>query len=389
MRTVIIGNGGAAVESIKALRDCGNNTEIHLFSDSAFPAVNPMLLTHYIAGEIGLEDLFPFNEDIYQKCAVDLHLGSRVRRIDAVKKTVENAAGVSLSYDNCIICSGASPVIPEKYKSKAVFTVRTVQDAIALKKRISAGMKALVVGASMIGIKVTEALVGQGIDVTMTDMQANVFPMAAHVNCAALIERKLIDNGVKLSLAKDVPDVSQYEIIVVCVGVSPNIDFVDKTQVNTERGILVDRYMRTNCEGLYAAGDCAQMRSSVSGNVAHGLWASARYMGKTAGSNISGRNEACFEVIRHNSTRFFGLDFASIGDISQGDDVFEMESHGRYCMISWKDGRIMGINLLNMPEISGILKSKTVKSRELSAVAMGLVFGRYPNIRDAFLERGA
>ena len=91
----------------------------------------------------------------------------------------------------------------------------------------------------------------------------------------------------------------------------------------------------------------------------------------------------------------FGGDFASIGDISQGgdiscgDDVFEMESRGKYCRINWKDGRIMGINLLNMPEISGILKSHVQKSQEFSTIAMCKVFDKSPPVREAFLKRGA
>ena len=389
MRTVIIGNGGAAVESVVALRGGGNDSEIHLFSDSAFPALNPTLLTYYIAGKMGFEDLFPFDGDIYRRYEVKLHLGSRVTQLDAVNKTVENDAKVKMSYDNCIVCSGAGPVIPKRYQDRAVYTIRSAQDAISLKKQISEGKKALVVGASMVGIKVVEALAGNGVEVTLTDTQDHVFPLTSHARCSALIERRLLELGIHLELATDNPDLSWYDIIVVCVGVTPNIGFIDKTQIDTDNGILIDRFMRTSCEGLYAAGDCARIRASGSGSLAPGLWASARYMGRTAGNNIAGKNEACFEVVRHNSTRVFDMDFSSIGDISQGDDIFEMESRGKYCMISRKEDQIMGINLLNMPEISGILKSQTISSQGLSAITMGKVFGRHPRIRKAFLERGA
>ena len=96
-----------------------------------------------------------------------------------------------------------------------------------------------------------------------------------------------------------------------------------------------------------------------------------------------------FETVRHNITRFFGIDFASIGDITQGDDIFETGSSGSYCRIVWKDRRLVGINLLNMPEISGILKSQVQNLREIPDIALGGVFGKYPLIRKAFLERGA
>ena len=388
MKTIIIGSGGAAVESVMALRAGGYDSEIHLFTDSTFPPLNPTLLTYFIAGKIGFEELFPFSGDLFEKLGVTLHSSSKVMKLDAIGKTVENFAGVKMDYDNCVVCSGASPVIPVEYQDAGVCTVRSVDDAIALKKRISPGKKALVAGASMTGIKVVEALIQKGMDVTLADTQDHVFPFAAHKNCAALIESLLAGNGVNLLLGAGNPDLSRYDIIVVCVGVKPNIDFIDKTQITANDGVLVDKFMRTNCGGLYAAGDCAEMRDGAAGHVATGLWASARYMGRTAGRNIAGKNEACCEVIRNNSTRFFGVDFASIGDISLGDDVFEMESRGKYCRIAWKDGGITGINLLNMPEISGILKSHTQKSGVLSTMAMCRVFDKYPPVREAFLKRG-
>jgi len=416
LRTVIIGNGGAAMECIAAMRagvpkyggvnsgrvhnvgslnscgepdGCGPDGEIHLLSDSLFPAINPTLLTYFIAGKIGLEDIFPFNRDFYDKHDVKLHTGAKVIKLDASGKTVENDAGFAISYDNCVICSGASPGIPGVYQDKDIYTIRSVRDAIALKKQIEKGKKALVAGASMTGLKVVEALVGQGVETSLTDIQPHVFPLAACPECAGMIQRELEKQGVRLYLGTNDHDISGYDIVVVCAGIQPNIEFIDKTQVDTDKAVLVDRYMRTNCDGLYAAGDCAQLRDRGPQPGAVGLWSNARYMGRTAGRNVFGENEAYYETVRHNITRFFGIDFASIGDISQGDDIFETGSSGKYCRIAWKDGRPVGINLLNMPEISGILKSRVQNLEEIPAIMLGRVFSEYPLIRKAFLERGA
>jgi len=257
---------------------------------------------------------------------------------------------------------------------------------MALKEQISVQTKALVVGASMVGIKVVEALVKLGADVSLSDMQEHVFPLSAYAECASRIESHLGDIGVGLYLGQNKPDLARFDTIVVCVGVRPNIGFLDKAQVDTDRGVIVDRFMRSGCDGLYAAGDCAQIRDDGSGCITSGLWASARYMGRTAGGNIAGRNDACFEVIPHNNTRFLGMDFISIGDISQCGDVFEMELAGKYCKIVRKDDRIVGINLLNMPEVSGILKSMTYREPDLLNAAVGKLFGSYPRIREFILK---
>ena len=161
MRVIIIGNGGAAIESIIAMRRGGYDSEIHLFSDSVFPAINPTLLTYYIADKIGMEDVFTCSGDFYKEYRVDLHMGSKVVKLDAVGKTVENAAGVKMSYDSCIVCSGASPVIPKEYQGKFVYTIRSVSGAIELKKGIATKKKALIAGASLIGLKVGETGCGR------------------------------------------------------------------------------------------------------------------------------------------------------------------------------------------------------------------------------------
>ena len=86
MRTVIIGNGGAAMESLIALRGSGYDSEIHVFSDSTFPAMNPTLLTYFIAGKIGFEGLFPYSNDIYDRYGVNLHRDSKVTGLDIFSK---------------------------------------------------------------------------------------------------------------------------------------------------------------------------------------------------------------------------------------------------------------------------------------------------------------
>lgn len=375
------------MESLMALRNGGYDSEIHLFTDSSLPAMNPTLLTYYIAGKIGLDELFPYGDDMCSKYGVNQHKGSKVTRLDAMGKTVENADGLKMSYDHCVVCSGASPTIPAGYDGDNVFTIRAIHNATALKERVSAGKSALVVGASMIGVKVVEALVVQGMDVHLTDTQEQVFPLVAHLSCARLIEQQLRKKGVDLYLGTEYPPLSQYDLVVICAGVKPNIGFIDTSQVETDSGILVDKYMRTSCEGLYAAGDCTEMRGSDVRLAAPGLWASARYMGRAAGWNIAGKNEPCAEVVRHNITRFFDTEFVTIGEMHSGDSFTEMEAKDRYCRISWKDNRISGVNLINMPEISGVLRSLINKDLGLSPIALGMVFKRYPQIREAFLER--
>ena len=387
MGTVIIGNGGAALESVMALRNGGYDSEIHLFSDSVSPAFNPTLITYFIGGKIEPEDIYFKESDFYDRHGVKLHPGSKVVKVDGAGKTVRTADGISLKYDHCIVCSGASPFIPEEYKRENAYTIRSVDEAAALKRQISAGKKALVAGASMIGIKVVEALVKQGVDVTLSELQPHMFPISAHPNCAKMVERMLEKEGVRLMFGNRNPDLSQYDFIVVCVGVRANVDFIDPAQVKTDKGILVDKFMRTNCDDLYAAGDCAQISDVEYGDAAQWLWPSARYMGRTAGKNIAGGDAVCRKVIRHVNTNFFDINFASVGVTFDSDDVFERTFGEKYIRIVWEDNWMVGLNLLNMPDVSGILMSQALKAPKLSDPALNMVFDKYPPIREAFLGK--
>jgi 3-phenylpropionate/trans-cinnamate dioxygenase ferredoxin reductase subunit len=419
----VIGSGCAALESIKAMRENGYDQDIHLFSDSLWPSYNPMLVTYYASGKIDFDTLFPYgaNMDFYKRYDVKLHLGSPVTKLDAVNKTVCNEAGVEINYDKCLVATGASPLIPpiEGIQNKNVFKVRTVEDAINLKKLMKSGKKrVLVVGASMVGIKMVEMYVKSGLDVYFADMATHMFPLAAHENCAELLEEALINKGVKLRLkaalnkveetstglktyykGNDEPD--EVDFIIMCIGVRANIGFIDREQVETQAGLLVDTHMQTNCEGLYAAGDVAQGNNILSGEKQIiGLWANGRYQGKTAGENMVGKATQYHGNVVHNITHYFDVDFIGVGDVKGGDEVFEKynKEKGEYCRLVWKKGKLVGINLLNTPEISGILKGYLMKglfidknyalqSFEADNFVMTKLYKEYPDLKKILKER--
>jgi 3-phenylpropionate/trans-cinnamate dioxygenase ferredoxin reductase subunit len=154
------------------------------------------------------------------------------------------------------------------------------------------------------------------------------------------------------------------DYLVVCVGVRPNVSFLDRQQVRMDRGILVDETMRTNCEDLYAAGDVTQGGDLLSGEQRIiGLWANARLQGRTAGLNMAGCWTRYPGTVPHNITHFMDIDLVSAGDVLKGDTVYEDMDADRYtyCRFVWTAGRLTGFNLLNMPQVSGILKNHLIK----------------------------
>jgi len=381
---VIIGNGCAGAEAIKALREGGYRREIHLFTDSRWPVSNPMLTTYYAAGKIGFDGLFPYgaSQEFYSKHGVDVHVETPVVALDAEQRVVYAKSGLELKYDQCLVATGATPVLPpvEGMDSARVYTMRTVDDAIRLKKAMARKPgKALVVGASMVGIKVMEFFYDAGVDVCLADLARQIFPLAAHPECAQIIEERLKQKGIKLRLGAGIERVEETaagvrayfggtaegeeaDLLVMCVGVKANTGFMDRKQVAIDRGILVDGHMRASVPGLYAAGDVAQGENLLSGRPEIiGLWSNARYQGRTAGRNMAGGSECSPGNIPHNITHFLRMDFVGVGDVNGYDRMEKKYDGKRFLQLFWREGRLTGANFVDSYTESGVIKNALIK----------------------------
>jgi NAD(P)H-nitrite reductase large subunit len=392
---VIVGNGCAGAECIKALREGGYNEKIHLFTEGRWPVSNPMLTTYYAAGKIGFDRLFPYgaSQEFYLKYWVDVYPGSPVVALDAQQKVVYAKSGLELKYDKCLIATGAAPVLPpvEGIGSDRVYTMRTVEDAIRLKEAMTkTPKKALVIGGSMVWMKLVELFYNAGVEVCLADLAQHLFPLSAHPECAQVIEERLGQKGIKLRLGvgiekveetpqgvrayfKDSPESEEATLLVMCIGVKANTCFIDRKQVVIDKGILVDGHMRTNVPGLYAAGDVAEGKNLLSGgSEIIGLWNNARYQGRTAGRNMAGGNEFFRGNIPHNMTHFMGMDFVSIGDVIGYDRTEKKYDGKRYIQLFWRDGLLTGANFLDSYTESGAIKNGLIKGiRQNSPVLSG------------------
>lgn len=377
----IVGNGAAAIQAVKALRNSNYQNDIHLFSNSIHAAYNPMLTTYFIGGKIPLEQCFPFGFgfEFYKTHGVHLHLGSPVVALDAENQTIQTAGGETYGYEKCLVATGASPFVPPIPGAdiRGVHTLRTIEDALRLKKALSQGIrKALVVGASMVGIKLVELFLTAGIEVCFADMADHIFPVSTDPHCAGIIEGHLARYGVKLRLGEairaiektddgvkayfsDNAEAEEADLAVLCIGVKPNFQFLDQTQVKTEAGIIVDEHMKASAPNLYAAGDVAQGMNLLTGKKeVVALWANAQYQGRTAGRNMAGLGDVFPGSLPQNITRFMDMVLVCIGDPrSDGPAEMTCEADAQLYRRSVREGnKLTCVNLLNDITCAGTLR---------------------------------
>ena len=395
----IIGNGGAAIAAVRALRDSGYGGAIRLITDYSSPAYNPVLLSYYVAGKINRQQCFPYGYDwaFYREHNIELITGSPVVALDCLEHEIVTGNGERITYDKCLVASGARPIVLPipGIDSTKIHCLRTLEDADRLKAALELGpQKVLVVGSSMVGFKMVEVCLQLGIKVSLADITEHVLPRSAHVECAKVIESWLTEQGVELllnkamfqvnhedseaasvhfkSAAKDDPkdestESHHFDLIVFCVGVKANTDFINPSQIHVDQGILVDTKMRTSNSDVYAAGDVAQAHNLQTGQPEIiGLWSNALYQGRTAGRNMAGRYDTLPGSIPHNIISIQNMHFASVGytQACSAEALKIYEQDGARAYLAYCDTHLEGTNLYGNIESAGILKQAIVGQRD-------------------------
>ena len=206
-RFAIIGFGCAGYHALRAIREAGCDAIVDVYSDTDMPPYNPMLTTYYTAGRLPYEGLFPFGslDSIARQYKANVITHTRVASVDAAAKTVTTQDGGCAAYDKILVTTGATAFVPGSFASlKGAFCMRTVDDAVKLHDAIAKRdyKDAVIVGASMVGIKVAELLHKRGCHVTLADMAPHIFALAAYPEVSEMIEARLEKMGIDMVFGK-------------------------------------------------------------------------------------------------------------------------------------------------------------------------------------------
>ena len=303
MKVVVLGGVAAGTKvAAKLKREDGNN-EVVIYTKEKEISYAGCGLPYYIGGAIESRESLVVNtpKKYSSLTGVEVKTEMEAVSVDKDKKTVSFKNGETVSYDNLVIATGASPIKPpvEGVEKEGVFTLRSVDDAVGMRAYVDDNgvHKAVVVGASFIGLEVAENLKAKGVDVTVVDMASQILPGLFDPDMAQYAKKEIQKTGVKIMLGAKLEAIYggvkaegiktsvgniAGEMVVLALGVKPNTAFVSELGLEMEKGaIVVDDKMRTNLDSIYAAGDCALVKNMVTGKRQYSA------MGSTA--NITGR----------------------------------------------------------------------------------------------------
>ncbi|TGL50834.1 pyridine nucleotide-disulfide oxidoreductase [Leptospira wolffii] len=309
---VIVGAGAAGNAAAETLRKEGYQGSVILLGAEKFlPTDRPNLSKDYLAGKIPDEWIPLRSFDFYSENKIDLRLGIEAKEIEPKSKTVLLSDGRKESYDVLILATGSSPIrLPLPGADLPhVFYMRTLGDSNAILEKAKSSKKAVLVGASFIALEVASSLIQRNIEVRLVAPESRPLERILGPELGDFI-RKLHEKkkaifhlGRTLSSIKegsvqlDDGSVLEADLVVAGVGVRPILSLAEQIGLKTDKGILVDEYLRTSDENIYAAGDIVRWPDPHTGlpiRVEH--WSVAERQGQVAARNAIGKKEKFRDV---------------------------------------------------------------------------------------------
>lgn len=302
----IVGAGAAGVAAAEMLRRCGYTDSIKLFDQRhTAPVDRPNLSKDYLAGHAEAEWVNLRPDDFYASHDIELIRGERVVRIDTGSRNIVTESGAIVKFSALLLATGSSPVrlpIPGA-DLPHVFYLRTLDDSNAIIAAARTGRRAVVIGASFIGLEVAASLRDREVAVTVVAPEEMPLERVLGPELGHMVKELHESKGVVFQLGAGVRsiDVDSVELtsgdrlpadfVVVGVGVRPDVALAKDAGLVVDNGVVVDATLETSAPGIYAAGDIASWPDSQGNHLRVEHWVHAERQGQTAARNMLGANE--------------------------------------------------------------------------------------------------
>jgi NADPH-dependent 2,4-dienoyl-CoA reductase/sulfur reductase-like enzyme len=334
MKYMIIGAGAAGLSAATAIRKFDPKGNITVLSNEPFKPYSLCSLPSVLLGEIKETKLARFDFKWWKSNKIGLKLKKEVTRVNPNNKTVEFQYGRPLKYDKLLIATGSKPFIPPLPGNDlhGIFTFNSLNDYKQIKrwlKNIGDKPKAVIIGGGFIGLETAITLHQLGVEVTVIEMLDGVLPRMVDSDISKLVIKKLKTKGVKVKTGCKVTALEgttkvqavtttkgrmNAEMVVWCIGVRPNIEFIKGSGIKTKSGVVVNPKMQTSKPNIYAAGDIIESYDLISERSSiHANWPNAIENGYIAGANMAGHEIEYNGTININTINVFELPVVSIG----------------------------------------------------------------------------
>jgi apoptosis-inducing factor 3 len=358
-RIVIVGGGAAGFAAAEMLRRCEFQGHIvMLSSEAAAPVDRPNLSKDFLAGSAP-DDWLPLRpDDYYAEAGIELRLNTEVESIDTKARNVV-AGGKTIPYDRLLLATGAEPVrlpIPGADPAR-LHGLRSLADCRAIIASAAGARRAVVIGASFIGLEVAASLRARNIEVHVVGLEARPMERVLGPELGDFVRRLHEDHGVIFHLQDTIAAmegaratlksgaVVEADFVVTGVGVRPRLALAEKAGLALDRGVTVNAYLETSAPGVFAAGDIARWPDPHSrDNIRVEHWVVAERQGQTAARNMLGQREA-FDAVPFFWSQHYDVPINYVGHAEKWDEIsIDGDIAAKDCLLRYKSGgRVLAV----------------------------------------------
>jgi len=377
IKYLIVGNGVAGTFAAEHIRKIDAEGSITILTDEGLPFYSRIRLNEYMSGDITEEDLIIKKDAWYDDNRFKLILNTRVTGADPEQQVVTTKKGDSFSYDRLLVATGSHSFVPpiKGVDRTGVFCLRNIQDARNIMAHAANIDNVVIIGGGLLGLESGNALLKAGKKIKVVEFFPRLLPRQLDESGASRLQgimegmgfsfelgtatkeikgtdpaEVLLDNGTRLTA----------EMIIISAGVRPNMELAELLDLEYDKGVLVNEFMQTNREDVYAAGDGIQYKEFL-----YGIWPASMEQGKMAGINMAGGSAQYQGTAMANTLKVAGIDLASAGNIDV-DNEFEsktVSSDKVYKKIVFDNATIIGCIMLGdkkgFNKITKLISEKT------------------------------
>jgi 3-phenylpropionate/trans-cinnamate dioxygenase ferredoxin reductase subunit len=337
---MIVGAGECGARAALTLREQAYGGPVTLIgAERHHPYERPPLSKALEPGCDGLKLKTIASRESLARIGVTLLAPAEVVAIARAERRVRLADGASIAYDKLLLATGATPrPLPIAAGLDHCVTLRTFDDALTIRSRLSAGRRLAIIGGGFIGLELAAIASALGVEVTVLEVQARILQRGVPAEIAAILHKKHADHGVRILCGQAVASMTETaggvairladsglvesDLVVVGIGARPNVELAEAAGLAIDNGIAVDERLRTSDPHIFAAGDCCSFPLALYGGrrVRLEAWRNALQQGALAALNMLGRDEA------HSAVPWFWSDQYDLGLQVAGlvDETVEM-----------------------------------------------------------------
>lgn len=361
-RIVIVGSGIAGLSAAESARKTDPAVEIVVLSENPHLPYQRPRLPGVIMDPESIEKIVLHQESWYEERKIDLRRGVVVTHVDPDRQELELGDGSRIRYDKLILATGSRSFMPPMKGGdlEGVFTLWTLDDALAISEYIKEAKRGVVIGGGLLGLEAAYALKQRGLETSILERGKALLARQLDERASAMFQEQVervgvtvIKNAVTEEILADpasgkvsavlLEDGTRLEadIVIVATGVRARLEVMDGTGVAVDRCFVVNNKMETSIPNVYAAGDNAVMEGQW-----YGLWPVSMREGKVAGANAAGGQETCVIPTPPYLVNTMETRIASAGDIAPADPQVSSQIHFDETQLTYDRRNFLGDKLV-------------------------------------------